>query len=198
MNTETTFHLQPGMFGERERVLVQSGGLSAVAFRYDTGVCGLRLTSDVGELVLSRARRALEAGCDMLIAPAWWPWRRDWVWSTLLQARAIENGVWVMGCCIAGSVFEGEDFAGAGNHVFDPLGEEVRTADDPLPVGTKVDLRFTIIVDDFETIEGIGEVVRVVKPSDSEQCGMGVVFTELASYSKALIDRLLTRNHPTS
>lgn len=71
----------------------------------------------------------------------------------------------------------------------------IRT-DDPLPVGTKVDLKFTVIVDDFETIEGIGEVVRVVLPSESEQCGMGVVFTELASYSQGLIDRLLTRNHP--
>ena len=60
----------------------------------------------------------------LLIAPAWWPWRRDWVWSTLLRARAIENGVWVVGCCIAGSVFEAEDFAGAGNHVFDPLAAE--------------------------------------------------------------------------
>jgi len=68
----------------------------------------------------------------------------------------------------------------------------IRT-DDPLPVGTKVDLRFTVIVDDFETIEGIGEVVRVVPPSESEQCGMGVVFTELESYSRGLIERLLTR-----
>jgi predicted amidohydrolase len=66
----------------------------------------------------------------VLVVPAWWPWRRDWVWRTLLRARAIENGVWVFGCCIAGSVFPGEDFSGAGNHVFDPLGEPVRTTDD--------------------------------------------------------------------
>ncbi len=74
----------------------------------------------------------LDARCDLLVVPAWWPWRRDWVWRTLLRARAVENGVWVLGCCIAGSVFPGEDFAGAGNHVFDPLGEPVRTADDVL------------------------------------------------------------------
>jgi len=74
----------------------------------------------------------LEARCDMFIAPAWWPWRRNWVWETLLRTRAIENGVWMLGCCIAGSVFAGEDFAGAGNHVFDPLGEAVRSADDVL------------------------------------------------------------------
>jgi hypothetical protein len=58
----------------------------------------------------------------------------------------------------------------------------------PLPVGTKVNLRFTVIMDDIETIEGIGEVVRV----DEEPSGMGVVFTELSSYSKGLLDKLLT------
>lgn len=58
----------------------------------------------------------------------------------------------------------------------------------PLPVGTKVNLRFTVIMDDIETIEGIGEVVRV----HDDPPGMGVVFTELSSYSKGLIDKLLT------
>jgi predicted amidohydrolase len=72
----------------------------------------------------------LDARCDMLVVPAWWPWRRDHIWSTLLQARAAENQLWVLGCCIAGSAFDGEEFAGAGNHVFDPSGEPVRTADD--------------------------------------------------------------------
>src|SRR5689334_7610794 len=59
----------------------------------------------------------------------------------------------------------------------------------PLPVGTKVNLRFTVIMDDIETVEGVGEVVRVHEDPE----GMGVVFTELSSYSKGLIDKLLTR-----
>jgi len=58
-----------------------------------------------------------------------------------------------------------------------------------LPVGTRVNLRFTVIMDDIETIEGIGEVVRVEK----EPPGMGVVFRELSGYSKDLIDKLLTQ-----
>lgn len=66
-------------------------------------------------------------------------------------------------------------------------------SDDPLPVGTKVDLRFTVVVDDFETIEGIGEVARVVPPGGPQPPGMGVVFTELTPSSRALIDRLLSR-----
>ena len=61
-------------------------------------------------------------------------------------------------------------------------------AQEPLAVGTKVNLRFTVIMDDIETIEGIGEVVRV----HQDPPGMGVVFTELSSYSKGLIDKLLT------
>ena len=64
-------------------------------------------------------------------------------------------------------------------------------SDDPLPVGTKVDLRFTVVVDDFETIEGIGTVARVVPPGGAEPPGMGVTFTELTPASQQLIDRLL-------
>jgi hypothetical protein len=60
----------------------------------------------------------------------------------------------------------------------------------PLPVGTKVNLRFTVIMDDIETVEGIGEVVRV----HDDPPGMGVVFTELCGYSKGLIDKLLTKD----
>ncbi len=58
----------------------------------------------------------------------------------------------------------------------------------PLPIGTRVDLKFTVIMDEIETIEGIGEVVRVQK----DPPGMGVVFTELSQYSQHLISRLLT------
>ncbi len=71
-------------------------------------------------------------------------------------------------------------------------GAFVRT-DDPLPVGTKVDLSFSLIDEDFESIEGIGEVIRVVPPGQKEPPGMAVVFTELTNYSKQLIERLLTR-----
>jgi len=59
----------------------------------------------------------------------------------------------------------------------------------PLPIGTQVNLRFTVIMDDMETIEGLGEVVRV----EENPPGMGVVFREISAYSKAIIDRLLTQ-----
>jgi uncharacterized protein (TIGR02266 family) len=60
----------------------------------------------------------------------------------------------------------------------------------PLPIGTKVNLHFSVIMDDIETIEGIGEVVRV----ESSPAGMGVVFVELSQYSRGLLDKLLTRH----
>ncbi len=54
------------------------------------------------------------------------------------------------------------------------------------PVGTRVNLRFTVVTDGIEAIEGEGEVVRV------EKDGMGVVFRELTRYSQNLIEKLLT------
>jgi len=57
----------------------------------------------------------------------------------------------------------------------------------PLPVGTRVTLKFSVILEDFETIEGEGEVVRV------EQGGMGVAFTRLTAESKALIDSIVAK-----
>ena len=59
----------------------------------------------------------------------------------------------------------------------------------PLAIGTRVNLRFTVIMDDIETIEGVGEVVRV----EREPTGMGVVFRELSAYSKDLIEKLLVQ-----
>ena len=63
------------------------------------------------------------------------------------------------------------------------------TRQDPLPIGTEVNLRFTVIMDDIETIEGVGKVVRV----QDDPPGMGVVFTRISQYSQNLLERLLTR-----
>jgi hypothetical protein len=54
-----------------------------------------------------------------------------------------------------------------------------------------VNLRFTVIHDDLETIEGLGEVVRTVDRGRNK--GMGVVFVELSEVSRALIERILVR-----
>lgn len=66
-------------------------------------------------------------------------------------------------------------------------GAFVKTADPP-PVGTEINLKFTVIMDDIETIEGIGKVVRV----QDDPSGMGVVFTRINHHSQHLLERLLT------
>ena len=58
----------------------------------------------------------------------------------------------------------------------------------PLPIGTQVNLRFSVIMDDIETVEGVGKVVRV----QHDPPGMGVVFTKVSQYSQNLLERLLT------
>ena len=45
----------------------------------------------------------------------------------------------------------------------------------------------------FETIEGEGEVVRIVPGGPNSKSGMGVVFTSLSAYSKRLLTQLVTR-----
>ncbi len=57
---------------------------------------------------------------------------------------------------------------------------------DPLPVGTRVNLKFSVVADEIEFIEGIGEVVRV----STSPPGMGVVFRKLSQESRHLIERL--------
>jgi uncharacterized protein (TIGR02266 family) len=63
----------------------------------------------------------------------------------------------------------------------------------PLPEGTRVNLSFTVLAEDVETVEGVGEVVRV----HEEPPGMGVVFTELSSVSAQILEHLLTARAPS-
>ena len=58
----------------------------------------------------------------------------------------------------------------------------------PLPVGSIVNVSFTIVMDDIETIEGEAEVVR----TSQNPAGMGVAFKKLHADSQALVERLLT------
>lgn len=62
-------------------------------------------------------------------------------------------------------------------------------SDNPLPVGTLVNLCFSVILDDLETVSGVGKVVRV----SEDPPGMGVVFVELDTISEKIIESLFTR-----
>jgi hypothetical protein len=49
---ETTFHLFPSFFTDRQHNVVESGPFMASTFRFESGICGLRLKNDLGELVM--------------------------------------------------------------------------------------------------------------------------------------------------
>lgn len=112
--------------GEKE---IWSPGNCYAAVRTGEHVIGMLNCNDL-RFPEQAMRLRLEAGCDAFVVVAWWPWRRDHVWRTLLRARAIENHAWVLGCCVAASEHRLEHFSGAGNYVFNPWGEQVYTTDD--------------------------------------------------------------------
>jgi hypothetical protein len=52
MNDVTTIQLHETFFTEKEKILVEHDGLSALLFRYESGVCGLRIKNSRGQLVM--------------------------------------------------------------------------------------------------------------------------------------------------
>ncbi len=60
-----------------------------------------------------------------------------------------------------------------------------------LPVGTRVQLRFTVVLDDFETIEGEGRVVRAV--GEAPGPGLGIEFDSLTDASQEALARYCRR-----
>ena len=127
--TERARYDKVHLFGPNGEFDLWEPGDRYVAVRFREWTLGFLNCNDIRFPEQARALR-MRAGCDALVVPAWWPWRRNHIWETLLRARAIENAVFTIGCCIAGSRHPGEEFAGAGNHVFDPLGDPVPTTDD--------------------------------------------------------------------
>jgi len=69
----------------------------------------------------------LAATTDLYLVPANWPAVRRAHWMTLLQARAIENQAYVVGCNRVGSG-GGLEYAGD-SRIIDPLGELLATGD---------------------------------------------------------------------
>lgn len=49
---ETIIHIAPSFFTEKEKTLLEHGSLWVSAFRFDSGVCGLRLKNERGQLIM--------------------------------------------------------------------------------------------------------------------------------------------------
>lgn len=102
-----------------------------VSVKVNGWTLGLLNCNDLRFPEQARALR-LQGGADVLVCVAWWPWRRTHIFEALLRARAIENGCFALGCCIDASEWDDEEFRGAGNYVFDPLGDPVQTTQEHL------------------------------------------------------------------
>ena len=64
---------------------------------------------------------------DVYLVPANWPDTRRHHWTTLLQARAIENQAYVVGCNRVGTAGDGTGHAGD-SRIVNPMGELLATA----------------------------------------------------------------------
>ena len=95
------------------------------------------------------------------------------------------------------------------NHEFESLGDFVREyvlnvsrggafirSAEVLPIGTSVRVKFTIVDGAILTIEGEGRVARAVLPTESDEPGMGVVFTSLTEASRQALEQIVTLREP--
>ena len=71
-------------------------------------------------------RKQVDAGAQVFVIPAAWPAARVAAWRTLLQARAIENQVFVIACNTAGTHAGTE--MGGNSAIISPTGEVLAEA----------------------------------------------------------------------
>jgi predicted amidohydrolase len=91
-------------------------------------VAGLRITPFICyDLRFANVFWAAAAETDVYLVPANWPAPRRQHWQTLLQARAIENQAYVVGCNRVGTAGDGTEHAGD-SRVVSPMGELLATA----------------------------------------------------------------------
>jgi len=91
-------------------------------------VAGLRITPFICyDLRFANVFWAAAMDTDVFLVPANWPAPRRHHWSTLLQARAIENQAYVVGCNRVGTAGDGTEHAGD-SRIVSPMGELLATA----------------------------------------------------------------------
>ena len=91
-------------------------------------VGGLRVTPFICyDLRFADVFWAAAAGTDVYLVPANWPSPRRHHWQTLLQARAIENQAYVVGCNRVGTAGDGTEHVGD-TRIVSPTGELLATA----------------------------------------------------------------------
>jgi len=109
------------LFGPMHEDRALRPGNALVTLDLPWGKAGLAICYDLRFPELFR-RHAL-AGAGLILLPAQWPAARLEHWRTLVQARAIENQVFVLGCNRAGA--DGSTDFGGHSVVCDPWGERL-------------------------------------------------------------------------
>lgn len=94
------------------------GGSQVVHCEYKEHKIGMAICYD---LRFPELFRLMDEDCSLFVVPANWPARRRAHWSCLLQARAIENQVYVAGINCVGQM-ENQYYSGD-SELFNPLGE---------------------------------------------------------------------------
>lgn len=89
-------------------------------------------------------------GANIIVVPAEWPASRSIHWESLLQARAIENQAFVIGCNRSGS-YNGTEFAGC-SLIIDPLGHIIRKGSSDKEETLFAEIDFQITADTRKTI----------------------------------------------
>jgi predicted amidohydrolase len=127
---------------DEQRYLAE--GNSMCRFELDDVPCGTLICYDIG--FPEMARSLTLKGCKVLFVPAQWPRPRIDHWKKLLQARAIENQMYVVACNRVGS--EGDNEFPGHSMIIDPWGRTI----DEMPEGNEGILFAEIDVDKVEEL----------------------------------------------
>lgn len=132
------------LFSPNAENRVLSAGREPLVVESSVGRLGVLICYDIRfpELV----RYYFQKNVEVLVVPAQWPEARSLHWRTMLQARAIENQLFVVGCNRCGlepSLKTGESLHFPGDsRIIDPMGEILAagTGEDG-PVTAEIELR---------------------------------------------------------
>jgi predicted amidohydrolase len=113
-------------------------GTAIPLFKTNLGTFGVAICFDIRFPELTRSLTL--GGAQVIFVPAEFPAERISIWTTLLQSRAIENQVFVVGCNSVGS--DGKHTFGGRSAIIDPEGKILAQADNtPQLISARIDLR---------------------------------------------------------
>lgn len=111
--------IHPFSYGGEDKVFCGGGNLRTA------DICGFKMGVQICyDLRFPEVFQFLSKTSDIIIVPANWPQRRELHWDVLLQARAIENQVYIAGINCRGEM-DGLDYSGHST-IYKPNGEKVK------------------------------------------------------------------------